>query len=192
MGPSTDPDLTQWDCHRSNPAPLLLPNGTVLLMFRGTACDRKGSGCGSFSPNTCEKQGIAVAEHWNGTYDIRQGPLPLKPGSFEDAFLWQNSRGFHALYHAKDVCGPGEPCGAHAFSVDSHDWISSATPVYNGTVKLSDGGMLRFERRERPQLLLGSHGEPQWLFNGGVLPGAELSHTFAQAFHLGGETATLV
>ena len=116
----TDPQ-TRWNCHNSNPAPLVLANGTVLLMYRGSACDRAGSGCGKHRPNTCEQQGIAVATHWNSTYHRRPEPIALSPGGFEDAFFWRSSRGFHALFHAKAACGDElvGVCGAMAFSLDS-------------------------------------------------------------------------
>jgi hypothetical protein len=49
-----------WDEDTSNPSPLVLPNGTVLLMYRG--CVVGGGGCHS------EYIGIASASNWRGPY----------------------------------------------------------------------------------------------------------------------------
>lgn len=47
-----------WDEDTSNPSPVILPNGTVLLMYRG--CQVHGGGCWK------EFIGIASASHWRG------------------------------------------------------------------------------------------------------------------------------
>jgi hypothetical protein len=52
--------LGSWDEDTSNPSPYVLPNGTVLLMYRG--CKVWTTGCDE------EKIGIARADHWKGPY----------------------------------------------------------------------------------------------------------------------------
>jgi hypothetical protein len=185
---SPNTNQTAWDCHNSNPAPLVLPNGTVLLMFRGTACDRVGSGCGKQSPNTCEKQGIAVADHWNASYVKRPEHITLTPGGFEDAFFWRSSLGFHALFHSKAVCGDArsDVCGAYAWSTDSYEWHSSPEQVYGGEVQWADGSRTKLNSRQRPQLVFSQAGTadpvPIALFNG-VSTDGNSTWTMAQAFN---------
>jgi hypothetical protein len=53
-----------WDYHRTNPAPLILPNGTVLLYFRGTPGDKYG-----------ERMGLAVAPNYSAPFVALPGPL---------------------------------------------------------------------------------------------------------------------
>ena len=38
---------TAWNCHASNPSPVVLPSGRVMLMYRGTPCDLAAAGCNS-------------------------------------------------------------------------------------------------------------------------------------------------
>merc|ERR1719367_1403391 len=62
----------KWNCNKSNPSPILFENGTVLLMYRGTPCE-KDSTCKNETINLCEHQGIAVADRIEGPYHDRQG-----------------------------------------------------------------------------------------------------------------------
>ena len=52
---------SSWDYHRTNPAPVVLPNGTVLLYFRGTPGDAYG-----------ERMGLAIADNFSAPFV----PLP--------------------------------------------------------------------------------------------------------------------
>ena len=72
--------LGTWDEDTSNPSPYILPNGTVLLMYRG--CKVSGGGCDD------EKIGIARADHWKGPYQRLLGSI-LPDLSAEDP-VWPN------------------------------------------------------------------------------------------------------
>lgn len=67
-------NASAWNCENNNPSPAILPNGTVLLVYRADPC-RAGPGGGAGGG---EALGIAVAPHWNGTY-VRRGGAPVVP-----------------------------------------------------------------------------------------------------------------
>lgn len=178
-----------WDCAKTNPAPLLLANGTVLLAFRSTAC-AGGGGPGEYL-------GLARAAHWNDTYNVAPQPAVAPgagTGSHEDPALFQDARGaLHMLSHnqgAGNVCGrPTQACGAHLFSGDGGStWAVSATPAYD-RLALANGSSITPATRQRPQLVLdGATRRPLWLFNGAALQGRGngdlqvLTHTLAFQF----------
>merc|ERR1719231_609996 len=99
-------DPAAWNCNKSNPAPLVLPNGTVLLMYRGQPCVRDPH-CRNATANLCEHQGIAVAVSVDGPYHDRQGKIDALSGN-EDAILFRTRRGFAALFHSKNACGQSD------------------------------------------------------------------------------------
>lgn len=83
------PRAGQWDSGDvSNAAPLVLPNGTVLLGYRAGGDGVALSG----------GIGIAVAEAYDRPYTRAQGDSMLFPA--EDGALWRDVRGgFHFLVH---------------------------------------------------------------------------------------------
>lgn len=105
----------RWVTAVTNPAPLVLPNGTALMAFhgvepKGTAIDGVGG----------EAPGIAVAESWRGPFRLLNkepifnslNPYVALNGTAgqavfrgEDFFLWQDTvpgRGwYHLLWHVK-------------------------------------------------------------------------------------------
>jgi hypothetical protein len=130
-----------WDYHRTNPAPVVLPNGTVLLYFRGTPGDKYG-----------ERMGLAVAIDYTKTFVPRADPVITDFN--EDPFVWQDFRGnFHALLHGS-YC----ECGKHYFSSDGQRWTKSTSggsgsdSAYDNSVQWEDGTHTVLVRRERPQL----------------------------------------
>jgi len=91
---------------------------------------------------------------------------------------------FHALFHA---WAPIE-VGAHAFSRDGLHWQLSRTRAYGTVVSTTDGGSVRYGRRERPHLVLDERSRPTHLLSAvggdpdfkGTLP-ADFSFTHVQA-----------
>jgi len=171
----TDPSHEAWNCNKSNPSPVVLRNGTILLMYRGQKCTHPKD-CHTATHNSCERQGIAVAKDAASPFVDRQGDIAELAGN-EDAFFWQGKRGFHAIFHSKNACGmldiDVESCGSLAWSKDSWTWHLNDAPAYNKTIVWHQGvegfgtttGTLL--SRQRPKILLDDNGyTPLFLYNG--------------------------
>ena len=166
-------DLNAWNCNRSNPSPIIFPNGTVLLMYRGSSCIRDPT-CRNSTINLCEHQGIAVADSIDGTFRDRQGRISELSGN-EDAVFFRTHRGYAALFHSKNACGQEsdhfKSCGSLAFSKDTWNWTLNKEPSYNATVlwKEPNGEITvdKFLSRQRPKIIFAEDGiTPLYLTNG--------------------------
>lgn len=195
---------SSWHCSENNPAAMVLPNGTVVLVYRSNACKKNIATSG-------EHLGVAVAPHWSGTF-VRDAEPIVAPSmsrtgktNNEDPFLWHvtNSDGnvsFHIVNHQQgigNVCGDataGHTCGAHWFARNPHGpWHMSPEPVYGAAVTFANGTTRSLQTRQRPQLVFSEEDgqTPTWLFNGASFDGNNpdmhmLTHTFAFAFRSGG------
>lgn len=142
----------------TNPAPWLLPNGSVLLGV---------SGDGGVSGKCI---GLARADSWNGTYAIEgdaQGPAPIPNG--EDPFVWVNARGHrHAFWH--DTSGRSNCGHAIAPASDPTAWRVVTHTLYTGNITFPNGTAGVANDRERPKLLFDGVGVPLGLFNGLIPP----------------------
>lgn len=196
-------NLSHWDCRTSNPAPLLLPNGSVVLIYRANACNVKGE----------EYLGIAVAEHWTEDF-VRQSTPVLGPkdgfGNNEDPFFWADARGnYHIVTHQQNlgnVCGNGTnpydrikgvTCGGHLYSQDLKSWGVSTTPTYTDELEFANGTKGYLKTRQRPQLIFNADGSPRVLYNGASFDGENndlehLTHTFAWRFRSRGSAKAIV
>ena len=160
----------------SNPSPFVLNStGEVFVAFKGG-------------------MQIARAEHWRGPYKVITplgGVLPPSGRNFpiiEDAFLWHDpkSRRWNSFFHqySHDAAGLKlDGPGGYAFSEvdDILNWTWGLRPgqtVYDWNVSLLDHSSLLLHSRQRPKLLLDSHGQPSVLYNGVSSEGH--CHTFAQ------------
>lgn len=171
-------DPHAWNCNKSNPSAIVLNNGSILMMYRGVpcirdkACRNKTSGL-----NICEHQGIAIAESVDAPFVDRQGMISELSGN-EDAYLFQNKRGFVSLFHSKNACNDqakgidnSETCGSLAFSRDSWHWTLNEDPVYDGNIEWSGpaGTSTKafLDSRQRPNILFADDGvTPLFLING--------------------------
>eukprot|EP00039_Didymoeca_costata_P011457 m.160928 g.160928 ORF g.160928 m.160928 type:complete len:120 (+) comp15179_c0_seq4:237-596(+) len=101
--------------------------------------------------------GIANAPSWKGPYTmggVYGGSISTQNYPYdenEDPFLWSNSRGWHALFHAntwsdsRNVHHPvAEYAGRHAYSVDGVVWTYTETPCYTGAIKYNNGSTKGF------------------------------------------------
>lgn len=72
--------------------------------------------------------------------------------------------------------------GRHAFAREiTGPWTFwNRTLAYNTTVSFIDGSVIDFNRRERPQLLMGDNGEMLYLINGVQEQGTDASYTLIQ------------
>jgi hypothetical protein len=160
-GPWTAPALvnfsgvnaTSWiGCGYTNPSPLILPNGTVMLAFQGGPCKDP-------SPFDVEMLGVAAAPSWNATFKVLNGGQPIVlpewyclAGFGEDPFLWYSaaSDAFHMLVHG--MCFAAFD-SRHLFSKDGVSWTLSPHMPYSYAVNYSDAGSALYWRVERPQLI---------------------------------------
>ena len=135
-----------------NPAPLLLENGTALLMYRDYYPTQT-------FPAT-NVVGLARARRgWRGAFDFPLGVDGHVVANFtEDPHMWRDARGhFHALFHALDRWGTadaGSTVGGHAYSRDGLAWAYSREYAYSTTVAFDDGTSTTFARRERPEAVV--------------------------------------
>jgi hypothetical protein len=68
-------DLGAWNCENNNPTATILPNGTIVLVYRADECKAAaGGGAGGG-----EALGVAVAAHWNASYVRRAGDPIISP-----------------------------------------------------------------------------------------------------------------
>jgi hypothetical protein len=190
----------------SNPSPLLLPNGSVALVFASLPCS--GPNYGKFGTSL----GLAVAPHWNGSYVASPTPIWLKKGAAwpepvangvgncEDPFLFTDSRGnYHIVSHSQgqlNICGggevPGNYCAIHFFATSMlGPWRYSLTPVYTGTTNVTSDGVTKPAQmigRQRPQIVFGEGANgstPRFLLNAGNFAGGPTTgdHTYAFEFN---------
>ena len=146
-----------WDENVVNMAPFPLPNGTVLLGYRGSNAQH------------VEKLGVAAAGNWSGPYRSLSRAAPIVNASGEDPALWVDARGhLHILFHAFATSG------GHAFArALEGPWTLSDTPPYNSTITWSNGTTVAYAERERPQLLLdAATGAPAVLYTAVLLHAA--------------------
>ena len=193
-------DITAWNCNRSNPSPIIFPNGTVLLMYRATPCmTQHERGCVNSTIDLCEHQGIAVADSIDGTFRDRQGMISELSGN-EDAVFFRTRRGYAALFHSKNACGR-EPeqyksCGSLAYSKDTWKWTLNNEPSYNSTIQWREpnGDITedKFLSRQRPKIIFAEDGiTPLYLTNGVLaseVGGGGMEFTLAIPFNVPANT----
>lgn len=159
----------------NNPSPFFHPNGSVIRACAGgnyipridTATSYLGPYMAPMNSHslfvnvTCAN--LMTSSRINVTRGFHQ----------EDATIWMDRRGnLHTLTHqlgTQGIDGNGMPWvgtdAVHAYSADGGaSWNCSDVPPYNGTIVYDDGMVEVVGRRERPKVLLNSHGEPQVLF----------------------------
>lgn len=172
-------DITKGRLGSQNVSPLMRPDGSVALMFKG--------------PDNNTEASIAVAPRWDGPYTLAAVNIFAKfvddNITNEDCWFWQSADGnYHALSHRMTPADrESTVCGGHAFATSLTDWSYALTPAYNRTVDVVGSTTpLPLQRRERPQLFLGGpNHSPQVLYTA-VQAAGGLPFTFAQ--HLGKST----
>jgi hypothetical protein len=142
----------RWDTLVTNPAPWVLPNGSVLLGLSGD----------NGSAGKCI--GMARAATWNGSYTPDR-EVAVRGG--EDPFVWVNPRGdAHVIYH--DVAGTSN--GGHAFAPASNptQWTLGTHALYTGRLVWPNGTQATVYDRERPKLVFEGDGggAPLVMMNG--------------------------
>ena len=180
FGPSSD----SHDCDThdvSNPVVAISHNGSTIMVY-------KGEGPGKASKCLGGMMGIATASHWRGPFirgghAVHDGKTRHNSLACEDPYIWFDRGGgvFRILTHAclAKARGGATGVGGHLWSQNGLDWTEAWVAcnktvmdcpgdsdwAYNGTVVLTNGSKIDFERRERPQVLLDEHGELQCVYN---------------------------
>ena len=147
-----------------NPSPLVLRNGTVLLMCSRSPGQGKGPHWRLYSAATPRGPWQHAAEIFprsNRTND-----------SSEDPFIWEDPNGnLHALSHTGprngDAAQPSTVVSIHGFSRPPFlTWFWSANQPYGSTIHFADGSSTHHATAERPKLVLDGSGNPTHLVNG--------------------------
>jgi hypothetical protein len=161
-----------------NPSPLVLPNGTTLLMWRHLArvhmvraasyegpfaLNGSDGACPPFNasvPPPAAKAGCAWWHLFPREVDARGledpfmyvQPHPVSSGGGGGGGGGAAARTFHALFHDH------RSFGGHAYSRDGVAWTFSSTPPYGNVVNFTDGTSVAMQRRERPHLVFDENG----------------------------------
>ena len=143
----------------NNPTPVLLNNGSVVLIYKGRAAQCPA--CGNM------RTGVAFAQTWEGPYVKQTSTAPMQvPGGCEDAAVYVSPSGiFRVVFH----------CGCNylvAVSADGHGYTAIGAPKPWCNITYADGEQETLQRRERPQWVMGRDGLPTHLMTG-VEPAAQ-------------------
>ncbi|MBI3987548.1 MAG: glycoside hydrolase family protein [Lentisphaerae bacterium] len=157
--PCLDVREGHWDrLLTTNPAPCVLDDGRILLLYKSTSADTAPI-----------QYGVAMAASPGAPFE-RLGPDgPIVFGdagiAYEDAYVWRQEGLFHMLFN--DMTGKltGEDhAGAQARSNDGIHWRLHDSPkAYSRTLRWTDGAVTTQGSLERPQLLF-HEGKPTHLF----------------------------
>lgn len=156
-----------------NVSPIMNPDGSVDLMFKG--------------PDNNTEASIAHAPHWSGPYTLVATNVFQKYYAEnitnEDVWWWRSEPDgfYHALSHRMTPADRESSfSGGHAFAKDMTQWQYALTPAYGLNVTLRSDEQVVLKRRERPQLLFDNvSGLPAVLYNGAMGPNGDV-FTFAQ------------
>ncbi|QYY35205.1 glycoside hydrolase family protein [Ruficoccus sp. ZRK36] len=173
--PIIEPRPGKWDhLITTNPAPCVMDDGRVLLIYKSTLARGKTL-----------RFGAAMAPNFNGPYErISEDPILSfgdGTGGVEDPYVWQNAEG-HFEMIAKEM-----PCegrndreyggGIHATSMDGANWhLSDPAFAYSRTLHWTDGTSTKPNFVERPQLLVENHKPTHLFFAVGESPAGTHGH----------------
>ena len=155
----------------TNPAAVLLANGTVILAYKTwptpAVCQQL------IGAPRCKAIGIVSTHHqgWNGTYSHRPmgDGFVAVGGDIEDPSLYQDpeSGALHLLMHTEEGGGAGG--SAHSTDLGKTWGFDVSKHAYNYAVEIVDNDgqqlLLRLSNREEPKLLLDWDGFPSALIN---------------------------
>lgn len=145
----------------SNPAPCVLEDGTVHLMYKTRSY--------STDPACAHSHmmfGMAQAERYDGAYRaMRDTPVFPEDVELEDPFIWHDEDGFNMM--AKDMYGNiagTHYCGVHALSRDGVNWeVKKDVMFYSRDILWDDGVVRRMGNLERPFILF-EDGRPTHVY----------------------------
>jgi hypothetical protein len=153
------PRQGEWDgLMTTNPAPCVLPDGSVLLVYKSTGHQKDKL-----------RLGAAKAERFDAPYlRLKDAPIfnfDASGDHVEDAFVWFSNGQFELIMKDMQggICGE-KHAGIHATSQDGVQWIvSEPSLAYSRRILWNDGTETVQGSLERPQLLI-QDGKPTHLF----------------------------
>ena len=155
----------QWDDQfTTNPTPLALPNGSVLLLYKGRSREDYGK----------MSTGVAFCDHYAGPCRKLGGAITGIPGSCEDAGIYQSPTSgiFRIVLH----------CGCNyltVYSTDGVDWtVTKAGSIPWCAVRWSDGTNGSLTTRQRPKWLRAKNGTVLALLTGAASNAMHRGDTF--------------
>lgn len=145
----------------SNPAPTVLKDGSVYMIFKGRAYEG--------NKHSHMSLGVAYAPSLLSEYKVLNDDKPIfsvdAQGEAEDPFLWHDEKGFHIVF--KDQRGQytaEKGAGVLAHSKDAIRWEIDLSPkAYSRTLRFDDGSMGTQGQLERPFILF-ENGKMTHLF----------------------------
>lgn len=148
----------------SNPAPVIMEDGSVMMIFKGRAHLEDGKYSGM-------ALGVAKAESIEGPYTVLNDKQPIlrisgEREAEEDPFLWKDEKGFHVIFKDHKGLYTGERGGGvMAHSKDGIHWKVDKNPkAYSRTVEFEDGSVIMQGQLERPFILFDEHGKMLRIF----------------------------
>eukprot|EP00927_Polykrikos_kofoidii_P012644 TRINITY_DN15470_c0_g1_i1.p1 TRINITY_DN15470_c0_g1~~TRINITY_DN15470_c0_g1_i1.p1 ORF type:complete len:793 (+),score=107.28 TRINITY_DN15470_c0_g1_i1:125-2503(+) len=171
----TADEMDFWACHLADPSFTVHPNGTTVIIFRGTRCN---------STDHTERLGLLVSTAgWEGPYTLRQQPIfddtEVQDGGLEDLFMWTDYRGTHVIVHsqARDHAYPPithrsgfdhkKKRGAYFFSADGFvHWSLSDWELFPGEIRWDDNTTQFLLKQQRPSIVFDHLMQPQYLITG--------------------------
>lgn len=168
-----------WNCHVADPSFVVHPNGTTVIMYRGTRCESADG-----HTDHKERLGLIVADCWHCEY--RKGSKPIfkddevMNGGLEDLFMWVDKRGTHMVVHSQaqdhayDVTLPRalfhhkKKRGAYLFSADGKErWSLSDWELFPAEIRWDDGTTQFLLKQQRPSIIFDPQsGKPSHLVTG--------------------------
>jgi len=159
-------DCSRWDCTATtNPSVAILPNGKTYMIYKSRSAP--------FKPL---KLGVAVADKPDGEFErLSDNPIfDFKDGNLhiEDPFLWyDNKRNKFCVITKDDFKGNSHGITGEwgsGFYAESDDCINFEIPeepkVYSRKVTWQNGFTTVQCNLERPCVLFGDNGEPEYIF----------------------------
>ena len=157
-----DPEIVV-DCAKTNPAPMLMKNGSIAMAYNGGYCKK------------VETIAVMMAESWQTPFKILTQKSIAPDLSAEDPTLWETERGFHILGHKL-----GMTRSMYAASTDLYNWNVSyahdqtTSEAYSKVFAFSNGTEVTTDRTERPIMLMNTTTGKPWMLTSAVQVGGSM------------------
>jgi len=171
----TQAEKDSWSCHLADPSFAVHPNGTAVILFRGTKCD---------STDKTERLGLLVSPTgWQGPYSLQPDEIlsgvTVQAGGLEDLFMWIDHRGTHVVVHSQATdhtynnafpnagFNHKKKRGAYIFSADGAErWSLSDWELFPSEIRWDDGVTQFLLKQQRPSIMFDHLMQPQYLVTG--------------------------
>lgn len=162
--PLLEPRPGKWDATiTSNPSPVVLPDGSVFLMYKSSAIDTRPPLM--LGVTKCKNGYLGPYQRLSDEPIFKFHNKENMENDVEDPFVWWSKDHFELIMKDRfgHICGE-EGGGIHATSKDGINWkLSQPVKAYSRTIKWNDGTITKQGNFERPFLLF-EDGKPTHLF----------------------------